>query len=589
MHVLIAIPIALFIWTSGYFLTPENPANEPTLGGTVCYPQDGCTGTSTRPIAGDILLAADKRTYNPTALIAGTNVTISTSTYGRLTISAASGAEASFPFTITSYGVATSTIVGFTQGILATASSTFTSTFRLSSLTNGALAVFGGTVGSYASTTYSSGLTYSGGNVTADLGTSIAASEIADGDHGDFTYSGGSATIDANAVALGTDTTNNYVATIADAGNTTITVANSGTETAAVTLDVVDVNCTGCLGTTEIAGLGTADISGLDISDDTNLAATLPIILTGDTLSLANIYPFQGTGNSTSTLTRFLGGASTTDLTANTLKVGGTATTSISVAGAVTIPSGLTVSDLTSAIVLTGAGGVFAEYTGATCTNQFVRSLDALGAATCATVGAADVSLANLTATDASLTFSGTYNGSTARTIGVNLGHAFVWTSTHDFGGATSIEMVNGASPTVDAVGEFALDTTENELLIATSTAAGAPAVIKPYEWKGFAHASSSHGSGTTTKAFFIAPPSGAGYFESITCHTNSFLRVLLKDEAGNRMNDLVASSTEGNVKLFQNKDFTAGEVILVDIGTTTAPSSNVYLSCWTKIFWTRN
>jgi hypothetical protein len=202
---------------------------------------------------------------------------------------------------------------------------------------------------------------------------------------------------------------------------------------------------------------------------------------------------------------------------------------------------------------------------------------------------ATTITAANLTATDTSITFSGTYNGSTARTIGVNLGHAFVWTSTHDFGGATSVEMVNAASPTVDAIGEFALDLTENEILVATSTNAAAPIVIKPYEWKGFSHASSSQGSGSTTKPFFIAPPNGAGYFDSITCHTNSFLRVLLKDEAGNRMNDLVASSTEGNVKLFQNKDFTAGEVILVDIGTTTAPSSNVYLSCWTKIFWTRN
>ena len=149
--------------------------------------------------------------------------------------------------------------------------------------------------------------------------------------------------------------------------------------------------------------------------------------------------------------------------------------------------------------------------------------------------------------------------------------------------------MVNGSSPTVDAIGEFALDTTENEFLFATSTNAGSPAVVKPYEWKGFAHASSTHGNGTTTKAFFIAPPVGAGYMDSITCHTNSFLRVLLKDEALNRMNDLIASSTEGIVKLVSNNAFTANEVILVDIGTTTAPASSVYLACWVKLIYTRN
>ncbi len=49
-----------------------------------------------------------------------------------------------------------------------------------------------------------------------------------------------STTIQANSVALGTDTTGNYVATIADAGNSKITVANSGAESAAITLDIAD-------------------------------------------------------------------------------------------------------------------------------------------------------------------------------------------------------------------------------------------------------------------------------------------------------------------------------------------------------------
>jgi hypothetical protein len=44
--------------------------------------------------------------------------------------------------------------------------------------------------------------------------------------------------IDANSVALGTDTTGNYVATIADSGAGEITVANSGAESAAVTLAI---------------------------------------------------------------------------------------------------------------------------------------------------------------------------------------------------------------------------------------------------------------------------------------------------------------------------------------------------------------
>lgn len=135
------------------------------------------------------------------------------------------------------------------------------------------------------------GITCTSNTLAASLGTSISAAEIADGDHGDFTYTSGVAAIDANAVALGTDTVNNYVATIADDGQSTITVNNSGTETAAVTLRVIDVVCTGCLGSTEIAGL--------DISADTNLAATYPIVLSNDTVTfsgLSTTTPWTGSG-----------------------------------------------------------------------------------------------------------------------------------------------------------------------------------------------------------------------------------------------------------------------------------------------------
>jgi hypothetical protein len=72
----------------------------------------------------------------------------------------------------------------------------------------------------------------------------------------------------------------------------------------------------------------------------------------------------------------------------------------------------------------------------AACTNQFVRTIGDTN--TCATVGAADVSLANLTATDTTLTFSGTYTGATARTIGLNLGNANTWTALQTFANATS-------------------------------------------------------------------------------------------------------------------------------------------------------
>ena len=55
------------------------------------------------------------------------------------------------------------------------------------------------------------------------------------------------------------------------------------------------------------------------------------------------------------------------------------------------IVGGVDFDTFTSALLLTGAGGDIAEYAGTTCTNQFVRILSALGAATCADVGTADI------------------------------------------------------------------------------------------------------------------------------------------------------------------------------------------------------
>ena len=76
-------------------------------------------------------------------------------------------------------------------------------------------------------------------------------------------------------------------------------------------------------------------------------------------------------------------------------------------------------------LVLGAGSSTPGAYGGTTCTNQFVRALNTSGVATCATVGTLDISLATLSH-DA--TFSGTsYNGSVARTWGINLGNPNSW------------------------------------------------------------------------------------------------------------------------------------------------------------------
>jgi hypothetical protein len=115
----------------------------------------------------------------------------------------------------------------------------------------------------------------------------------------------------------------------------------------------------------------------------------------GTDLSVSN----GGTGASTFTNNRVLTGNGTSALVAEAnltfdgsiLTVAGELSVSATSTLATTTSSRLTVSELTSALTLTDANGLLAEYTGTSCTNQFVRSLSALGVATCASVATADI------------------------------------------------------------------------------------------------------------------------------------------------------------------------------------------------------
>ena len=91
-----------------------------------------------------------------------------------------------------------------------------------------------------------SGIVIDSTELSLDLGASSIIGTLAIGDGGT-----GATSLD-NLITLGNHTTGNYVATIADSGTGGITVANSGSETAAVTLEL-DVN-----------GLTTAQIASGD-------------------------------------------------------------------------------------------------------------------------------------------------------------------------------------------------------------------------------------------------------------------------------------------------------------------------------------
>ncbi len=157
-----------------------------------------------------------------------------------------------------------------------------------------------------------------------------------------------------------------------------------------------------------------------------------------------------------------------------------------------------------------------------------------------------------------------------------------VGTGVYDFGGATSFEIVNGTAPTVDTLGEIALDTTDNQLLVATGTSARAiPTITKIW---GATIASTSNDfpsggrlplpphrdgvvitevhcfvDGGTSKVINIDTQAGGAQLDSLTCGTT-----LTSDTAQSANNTL-----------------SAGALMALEFGATTGTVDYVTFSAW--------
>lgn len=254
--------------------------------------------------------------------------------------------------------------------------------------------------------------------------------------------------------------------------NSTLTLATNGialTKLAQVAANTVLGNATGA--TANITAFATSTL-GIALSDTTGVlgetrgGTNQSTYTKGDTLyaSAANTLAKLaiGTGGQILAVVNGIPGwvGTTTAGTGLTYTGGAPGSFSVNTTQNITNLSNLSTNAL---VVTSGGNGTLGAYAGTSCTNQFVRSLSLLGVATCATVGAADVSLANLTATDATLAFSGTYNGSTARTIGLNLGNANTWSALQQFGANASTTMFSSYGPSyfgATATSSFASDGT---------------------------------------------------------------------------------------------------------------------------------
>ena len=142
-----------------------------------------------------------------------------------------------------------------------------------------------------------------------------------------------------------------------------------------------------------------------------------------------------------------------------------------------------------------------------------------------------------------------------------------------DFGGATSLEIPNGASPTVDATGEIAVDTTSDQYIY---YGASAKRVMTPFRYFVLSYATSTAWNGTTT--IDLAPSYIAETWSGVKCFTNTGTVNVSINDGTNRMNMFNASTTVGTVALTTNNQFTAGEKRYIDIGTPA--SSPQKISC---------
>jgi len=137
------------------------------------------------------------------------------------------------------------------------------------------------------------------------------------------------ATIQPNSVALGSDTTGNYVSTIADSGSSDIAVSGSGSETAEVTVGLTTTGVSaGSYGSTTQIPTFTVDSRGrLTSAGSTALATTLNVAGTSGTDSVSLLSDTLTVSGGTHVTTQVTDNTITVNTDATSANTGGTITT----------------------------------------------------------------------------------------------------------------------------------------------------------------------------------------------------------------------------------------------------------------------